>query len=79
MATIDKLKGGRSVLLRSKPGKDLPKLALYLGIGGPGHRVRDPEGEEHGLTAQVLSSHYKVATGSKAKSLIQEHWPPEEK
>lgn len=78
MATIDKLRGGKSVLLRTKPGKDLPKTALYVGIGGPGHVVREPDGTEHSLTAQVLTSHYKVASGSKAKALIVEHWAPKE-
>ncbi len=77
MAVVDKLKGGKSVLQRTKPGKDLPRLVLYVGIAPAGYAVRAPEGTEHVLTQQVLASHYKVASGKKAAALMQEHWPPE--
>ncbi|MEL6339692.1 MAG: hypothetical protein AAFZ38_06475 [Myxococcota bacterium] len=74
MAIVDKLKGGKSVLQRTKPGKDLPKLALYVGIAGSGRAVRAPDGTETELSVQILTSHYKVVTGSKAKQIMEEHW-----
>ncbi|MEM6558965.1 MAG: hypothetical protein AAF605_04195 [Myxococcota bacterium] len=77
MAIVDKLKGGKSILQRTKPGKDLPRLALYVGIAGSGRAVRAPDGTETELSVQVLTSHYKVVTGSKAKQIMEEHWGDE--
>ncbi|MEM6731035.1 MAG: hypothetical protein AAF658_05740 [Myxococcota bacterium] len=78
MAIVDKLKGGKSVLKRTKPGKDLPRLALYVGMAGTGRTVRAPDGTETDLSIPVLTSHYKLVTGSKAKALIEEHWSASE-
>lgn len=74
---FDKLRAKKSVLQRTRPRNDLPKVALYLEwLGGTGQRkVLGPDQQERVLDDKVVQSNYKVATGKKAQALLEEHWP----
>jgi hypothetical protein len=76
MATLDKLKANKSVLKRTKPGKGLPKLVLYVEwlAGERRRKVLDEEGAVHQIDDAAMISHYKLVTGSQGKELIEKHW-----
>ncbi|MEO0814096.1 MAG: hypothetical protein AAFY60_14630, partial [Myxococcota bacterium] len=73
MAVVDKLKGGKSVLERTRPGKELPRLALYVGIAPGGYAVKATDGTEKVVSKAALTSQYKLATGKNAEALIEKH------
>lgn len=66
----------RTVLRRTKKGRSLPELMLYVeSRGGEMKRLYlDTSGEEHLLSDLVVQSHYKFATGAQAKELMSKHW-----
>ncbi|MEK7704834.1 MAG: hypothetical protein AAB426_07735, partial [Myxococcota bacterium] len=67
----------RSVLKRTRSRADLPAVVLYLGplSGQMKQKVMTPEGSEQDLADGVMSSYYKLVTGTKGKELLESHWP----
>lgn len=73
---FDRLRPRRTVLKRTKPAPDLPKLVLYAEWvqASAQRKVIDEEGKEHLIPDRTLESHYKQVGGGTAKSLIEAHW-----
>jgi len=73
---LEKLRGLRTVLKRTRDHDDLPDEILYVaGLGGERTcRVLDDDGEEHVITEKTLQSHYKIVNKGEAKRLIEEYW-----
>lgn len=74
---LSKARPGRTVLKRTQPRADLPRLVLYTEwlAGEMRRRVIDTEGKEHVLADTVVQSAYKLVTGGQAEELLQKHWP----
>ncbi len=73
---IEKMRPRHTVLKRTRPRTDLPKLLLYMDMPTTAkRRLLDSEGEEHELADNIVESSYRLVTGAQAKTLIEEHWP----